>query len=103
MKNIVFLFSLMFSNTILAQSSIMPVECGTMQDLTKVLAEYDEKPFAIAETIREDKGKIIQNHVLFFINTKTKTWTVAEKIKDNIYCVISAGQNFSLITVEKGI
>lgn len=94
--------SLVFSTAALAQTSMLPVECGTMQELTKVLVEYDEKPFAIATTQREMKGNMAENHVLFFVNAKTRSWTVAEKVSDNRYCVITGGINFSLVP-EKGI
>jgi len=102
MKFIMSMCSLVFSTAAFAQTSMLPVECGTMQELTKVLVEYDEKPFAIATTQREMKGNMIENHVLFFVNAKTRSWTVAEKVSDNRYCVITGGINFSLVS-EKGI
>jgi hypothetical protein len=103
MKYIMSLAVAFFSTASLAQTSMLPVECGTMQELTKVLAEYDEKPFAIGDTQRMVRGNVAQNHVLFFVNPKTKTWTVAEKFSDNLYCVVSGGMNFSLVTTDKGI
>ena len=85
----------------IAQTSLLPVECATMKELTEVLAEYDEKPFAIATTQRATRGNAAENHVLFFVNSKTRSWTIAEKVSDNRYCVLSGGTNFSLVS-EKG-
>jgi len=80
-----------------SQSSLMPVECGTLKQLSEVLVEYDEKPLAIANTTRNASGIVKEFTVLFFLNEKTKTWTVAEKVRDDLYCVISTGKNFNFV------
>lgn len=98
MKTYVVIFFLMlFTPLSLAQSGYMPVDCGTLQQLSEVLVEYDEKPFAVAETTRQQRGGVQDHIVLFFLNTKSGTYTVAEKIGDNLYCVLTTGRKFNLI------
>jgi len=100
MKKILFLALFLFSTKALAQA-FLPVDCGTIANLSEVLVEYDEKPFAIAETTRESNGRRANFTVFFFLNPKTGTWTVAEKVNENLYCIVSSGRNFFL--VEKPI
>lgn len=101
MKYMIVFLTFFVTYECIAQTSLLPVECVTMRELTAVLAEYDEKPFAIAGTQRATQGNVAENHVLFFVNPKTRTWTIAEKVSDNKYCVLSGGTNFSLVS-EKG-
>lgn len=98
MKTYVVIFFLMlFTSTSLAQSGYMPVNCGTLDQLSEVLVEYEEKPFAVAETSRQTRGALQDNVIFFFVNVKTGTYTVAEKVGDNLYCIISSGRRFNLI------
>lgn len=84
-----------------AQSAYMPVECASLKELTAVLTEYEEKPFAVGETVRDARGDKKTHVVLFFLNAKTGTWSVAEKVSDDIYCLISGGTNFFLVGDKK--
>jgi hypothetical protein len=80
-----------------AQTAHLPVECASLKELSAVLTEYEEKPFAVAETVRSVRGDKKTHVVLFFVNAKTGTWSVAEKVSDDIYCLLSGGTNFFLI------
>lgn len=80
-----------------SQSGYMPVQCGTLNQLSEVLVEYDEKPYAVAETTRQTRGTLQDNIILFFVNVKSGTYTIAEKIGENTYCVISSGKKFTLV------
>lgn len=83
----------------LAQSKHnLEVECFTRSDLALLLTEYGENPFAIGSTLRIDNRGADESFLIVFLNAKTQTWTIVEKSKNNLYCVLSAGSNFSLIT-----
>lgn len=84
-----------------AQTAHLPVECASLKELSAVLTEYEEKPFAVAETVRSVRGDKKTHVVLFFLNVKTGTWSVAEKVSDDIYCLLSGGTNFFLVGDKK--
>ena len=84
-----------------AQTAYLPVECGTLKDLTTVLTEYEEKPFATGETKRQTRGSEKTHVVLMFVNSKTGTWTVVEKVGDDKYCVLTGGTNFFVVESKK--
>lgn len=95
------LTSLFLSFSVSSQTRMMPVECGTLKDLSSVMVEYQEKPFAIGETTRmNNNGVAVQSAVIMFLNKKTSTWTIAEKIGSDMYCIISSGTNFSIVEQE---
>ena len=98
MKYLILLLALLISLTVNAQTRLLPVECGNLKDLTTVMVEFNEKPFAAGETVRSTNNRtIVESVVIFFLNKKTKTWTVVEKISDDLYCVISSGKNFNVV------
>lgn len=74
------------------------VECYTRQDLAKLLTEYNEVPFAIGSTMRMDEKGADESFLVVFVNPREKTWTIAEKTKNSLYCILSAGSDFNLIT-----
>lgn len=96
------LVSLLFlCSNVYAQSAYLPIECGNLKQLSETLVEYKEVPFATAETSRNIRGTVKEHVVLFFLNFNTGTWTVAEKVSDDLYCITSAGKNFNLIEKNK--
>ena len=98
MKYLIVLMALLTSLTINAQTRLLPVECGNLKDLTAVMVEFNEKPFAAGETVRSTNNRtIVESVVIFFLNKRTKTWTVVEKISDDLYCVVSSGKNFNIV------
>lgn len=100
MKKFLILFLILINNSY-AQSAYLPVECGTLKQLSETMVEFKELPYAVAETTREIKGILKEQVVLFFLNNNTKTWTVAEKVSDDLYCITSSGKNFNLINAPK--
>ena len=101
MKKLIIAALTTFCLSVQAQNSYLPVECASLKDLTAVLTEYEEKPSAVAETTRSVRGDKKTHVVLFFLNVKTGTWSVAEKVSDDIYCLISGGTNFFLVGDKK--
>jgi len=101
MKKFIAMILISVCGAVQAQTAHLPVECGSLKDLSAVLAEYEEKPFATGETTRLIRGDKKVHVVLFFLNAKTGTWSVAEKVSDDIYCILSGGTNFFLISDKK--
>jgi len=102
MKKFIFLFLLVFMLPVYSQSKKTEVECFNLQDLAQTLVEFGEKPFAVGTTPRIDANGLKETTMIFFINPKTLSWTLVEKMDENSYCVMSAGYNFNLV-IESNI
>ena len=100
MKYLILIVALLFSPLAFTQTRLLPVECGTIKDLSEAMVSFEEKPLATGETKRSAGNRTIDSVVIFFLNKKTGTWTVAEKIGNDVYCIISSGSNFVIIEPE---
>ena len=71
----------------------IPTACTTTEALAALLAEYDETPALTMTSVRasKEKNKSTTNYTLMFINYETKSWTLIERMSDNVFCVIAAG------------
>jgi hypothetical protein len=78
-----------------AQSRVIniPTTCTTTDVLAELLAEYNETPALTMTSVRasKEKNKSTTNYTLMFINYETKSWTLIERMADNVFCVIAAG------------
>ena len=69
----------------------MDAICVDAATLAQTLANYGEKPAITMGTNREIAGKTESLATVLFINYTTKTWTMAERINDDLFCVTSVG------------
>ena len=78
-----------------AQSQVVniPTACTTTEALAELLVEYDETPALTMTSVRASKeqNKPTTNPTLMFINYETKSWTLIERMSDNVFCIIGAG------------
>jgi hypothetical protein len=79
---------------IAAQEMFFPAECGSIKNLEEMLTEYDEIPFVRGVGFKNMNGLIIETTMVFFANGKTGTWSFTEKITDDVYCIVGAGDGF---------
>jgi hypothetical protein len=71
----------------------IPVVCVTNNSLAETLDEFEELPFARGISSRENS-----NHSLvIFVSKKERTWTIAERISKDKYCIIAVGDRFEPI------
>lgn len=66
--------------------------CVDVVSLEKVLDKHGEDPALTMISTREIGSRYQAVPTVFFINPKTKSWTLVEKVADNLYCVIAVGQ-----------
>lgn len=81
----------------------MEITCVTGKVLTETLEEFGEIPFIQMNSTRETDGGIVSNPTVIFMNPDTKTWTMAERIERDIYCVIAIGDFAMPFRGGKGI
>jgi hypothetical protein len=80
------------TTTCFAQGSVVTrnitVGCADIKKVTEMLDDFQELPMLRGIMQRDQKD---QSLFLFFVNPKTKSWTILEKIDEKLYCVIAAG------------
>jgi hypothetical protein len=94
--------TLIFSIPAFAQNRIQqfPATCVNIETLADLLYEFGEKPAMTMSSLRASGDDFSTNALVLFINYETKTWTMAERIPGNRYCVIATGENIKPYTPE---
>lgn len=90
------LFTLLFVPMVaIAKDDLATFEsyCLTLQRLTEVLEKHEEKPMMTFVSYRAIGEQGTQYPTVMFVNPKTYTYTIAEKIREDFYCVVSVGTN----------
>jgi hypothetical protein len=79
------------------QTVNIPILCSTSDVMSKLLTKYDEDPALAMITLREtkEKDKPRSNTTLLFINYETQSWTLLERMADNVFCIISNGSRIT--------
>ena len=71
----------------------MPVICADAKTFVDTIVDFGEEPVLTAQSSRDmGDGMMVPTAMVIFLNTKTGTYTIAEKV-DNMYCVIALGEN----------
>jgi hypothetical protein len=96
------LATLLFSTPAFAQNRVMqfPATCVKIETLAELLEEFEEDPAMTMTSIRASGDDFATNALVLFINYETRTWTMAERIPGNRYCVIATGENIKPYTPE---
>jgi hypothetical protein len=94
MKNL--LVSILISLTPLAalsQTEVrFPATCVSLKNLVEVVSEFKEEPSLSMISNRQIDGKILEFKSVMFVNFKTQTWTLAEQIGKDTFCVTATGE-----------
>ena len=92
----VFISGLLFSNLVYGQATVInfSADCGNARSLARLVAQFDETVSLTMTSIRDsDGGEPAKNALVLFINYKTKTWTMAERISPDLFCIIATGND----------
>jgi hypothetical protein len=87
---------LLFSTLAHGQSRIinLPAACANSKVLSELVSEFDETLSLTMTSFRENtKSDPTKNLLLVFINFKTKTWTMAEQVSKDVFCIIATGDD----------
>jgi hypothetical protein len=95
MKTLIAALFAAVSLSVAAQGRIMEFQaaCVSINGLADVLVEFDEIPSLTMTSSREINGKLVDYATVLFINYETKTWTLAERVAQDRYCVTATGDN----------
>lgn len=101
MKKSIAVFALLLPIVAYSQIISVPVLCVKLKEFAEAIKQYEEIPFIIGDTENNKKDK---GHLILFVNHEKRTWTLVEKPSPDLYCVLSAGENLSVIPYKgKGI
>jgi hypothetical protein len=99
MKLLLALF-LLIPLTVLADVKIinLPIYCVNVKTLSEVLEKHGEEAAMTMSSSRDIQDQIITSSTVLFVNFKTKTWTMVERLTNDNYCVIAVGDNITPFT-----
>ena len=70
--------------------------CTTQQIFGETIIKYGETPIMRVLSVRRIDGATVFMNTVLFMNIETGSWTLAEKISDDVLCVIAMGQNWQV-------
>ncbi len=83
-------------------TTTVQVTCIGADELSTMAKEYEEVPFAIGVTERNEKAA---GAMMLFVNPTTRTWTLVEEAMtargDRLYCVLAAGSHYDIVFKNK--
>lgn len=68
--------------------------CADYETIKKNIEKFKEIPFVTMESYREIGNTVVATTTVMFVNPKTKTYTLVEELNEDLYCIISLGENF---------
>jgi hypothetical protein len=72
--------------------------CTDLEGLSDTVESFGEKAAMNMTHTREISGEIVALPTVLFINYETKSWTLAEQVNRNFYCILGVGNNISPYT-----
>jgi hypothetical protein len=68
--------------------------CVNLATLESTLQEFEEIPFVRGLSNRDPIGIV---SLVIFVNPKTGSWSIIEKIEKNRYCILAVGNSFEAV------
>jgi len=96
------IFLCMIPNLVFAQEVInetRTVSCVNKEDIYKLVGDFDEVPL-IRALNSPVLGVPIFNSLVIFVNSKTGSFSVVEKVEEQKYCLLAVGVRFEPMPEE---
>jgi len=74
------------------------IVCTDLAGLSDTVESFGEKAAMNMTHTREIGGEIVALPTVLFINYETKSWTLAEQVNRNFYCILGVGDNIAPYT-----
>jgi len=75
------------------------VSCVNKENIYKLVGDFDEAPF-IRALNSPVLGVPIFNPLVIFVNSKTGSFSVVEKVEEQKYCILAVGVSFEPVPAE---
>lgn len=101
MKKLIFLLCMIPSFVFAQQliNEVRTISCVDKQSLNEFIGGFDEYPFIRALNVPV-LGVQQYTPLVIFVNPKTKSFTIVEKISEERYCILALGGNFEPMPAE---
>ena len=95
LQTLVFSLATLLPLTAFSQNNVMKFNgaCGTKIEFADMISSYSEIPLARGTSNRSLDG-MPDRTLVVFINSETRSWTIAELVTEDIVCIIALGQEF---------
>ena len=76
--------------------------CMPAKSLVETSEEFGEIPMMRGTGIRViDKDLTVENSTVVFANPKSWSWTIWERVNEDIYCIVAIGKGLEPVTPEQ--
>jgi hypothetical protein len=75
--------------------------CTTKQIFAETIARYGEVPIMRGQSLRNVNGAMVVMNTVLFMNMQTGSWTLAEHMGEDAFCVVAMGQNWEVYNAEQ--
>jgi len=92
----------MIPNLVFAQEVInepRTISCVNKENIYKLVGAFDEIPFIRALNVPV-LGLSTFTSLVIFVNTKTGSFSIVEKVEEQKYCVLAVGASFEPVPAE---
>jgi hypothetical protein len=103
MRNLVaLLFATTVSTTAVSNDSgntfVAPFDaiCTTQKIFGETMLNYGETPIMRGQSMRNINGAMVAMNTVLFMNLGTGSWTLAERMSDDAFCVVAMGENWQV-------
>lgn len=101
MKRLITGLAILAASAAVAQESpqvvSMPTYCVDVKTLEQVIDAFDELPYIKFNNARTLNDRSVSNPTVVFINFQTGSYTIAERVTNEHFCVIAMGDGFEAV------
>ena len=92
----------MIPNLVFAQEVMnepRTISCVNKESIYKLVGNFDEIPFIRALNVPV-LGLLTFTSLVIFVNTKTGSFSIVEKVEEQKYCILAVGASFEPVPAE---
>ena len=75
--------------------------CTTKQIFADTITQYGEVPIMRGQSLRNVNGAMVVMNTVLFMNMQSGSWTLAEHMAEDAFCVVAMGQNWEVYKPEQ--
>lgn len=92
--------ALLFFIASTAHASSVATYCIDKDGFEDTITEFNESPIARGISVRTLDKTEVSLPMVIFVNKEKRSFTIAEKVDNNLYCVIAIGTGFTPLTED---
>ena len=78
----------------------LDVKCVSFRVIEALTTEYKELPFIRGASIRDGERGSRSVPFVFYLNARTGSWTLTERVSENEFCILASGEQFEPVPAE---